>query len=243
MSKNSWESLAKTYEEFSLKEDSFDTLLDYPAQPKAVGDVKGKKILDLACGSGRKAFNIAISGAKKVVCIDISSKFIDMWKNRKKPSNLFFCQGNLSSLEEIQEIADEQFDLAICFQAMGYSTNLNNTILFIRSHLVLGGRFILTTAHPFRFAIEKNESEGIPPGEAYRDESFYSYPSSWNKNIIVSHSTPMISTYINTLLSNGFRLDSMTEPDLTKEQKEKYPNKAEWLAKYVGIVVYELTAI
>jgi len=226
-----------------VKEDSFDTLLDYPAQLKAVGNVEARSILDLGCGSGRKAFNFAISGAKKVVGIDISSSFIDMWNEREKPSNLFFYQGNLSSLEDVQEISNEEFDLVTCFQVIGYSSNLNGTIAFIRSHLILGGRFVLTTAHPFRFAIEKNEKEGIPPGEAYRDESWYTYPSTWDSNIIVSHRKPMISTCINTMLSNGFRLDSMSEPDLTKDQKAKYPHKAEWLAKYVGTVVYELTAI
>lgn len=243
MTKSSWESLANTYEEFSVKEDSFDTLLDYPAQLKAVGNVEGKRILDLGCGSGIKAFSFAISGAKKVVGIDISASFINAWNKREKPSNLFFYQGDLSLLKEVQEIANEKFDLVTCFQAVGYSSNLNSTMLFIRSHLDLGGRFVLTTTHPLRFAIEKYEREGVPPGEAYRDESLYSYPSTWDKTIIVSHRTPMISTYINTLLSNGFRLDSMREPDLTKEQKEKYPHKAKWLAKYVGIIVYELTAI
>lgn len=244
MKKSNWESLAKTYENFSLKEDSLDTLLDYPAQLKAVGDVKGKRILDLGCGSGRKAFNFAISGAKKVVGIDISSSFINAWNHREKPSNLVFYQGDLSSLEEVKEIANEKFDMVTCFQAMGYSLNLNSTILFIRSHLNLGGRFVLTTAHPFRYAIEINERQGIPIGDAYRDDSLYSYPSNWDKNIIVSHTKPMISTVISTLLANGFRLDSMKEPDLTNEQKEKYPYKADLLAKkYIGTIVYELTAI
>jgi SAM-dependent methyltransferase len=244
MIKSTWESLAKTYEDFQVREDSFDTLLDYPAQLKAVGNnFEGKNILDLGCGSGRKAFNFAISGAKKVVGIDISSNFINVWNKREKPSNLFFYQSDLSFLEEIKEIANEKFDIVTCFQALGYSSDLNRTISSIRSHLVLGGRFILSSAHPFRFAIEKNENEGIPFGEAYRDESLYSYPSTWDKNIIVSHYKPMISTYVNTILKNGFRLDSMNEPDLTQEQKAKHPHKAEWLAKYIGVIIYEWTAL
>lgn len=172
-----------------------------------------------------------------------SSSFITIWDKREKPSNLFFYQGDISSLDEIKELTEEEFDLITCFQALGYSSNLNKTISYIRSHLVPGGRFVLSMAHPFRFAVERYENEGIPIGEAYRDESLYSYPSTWDKNIIVSHYKPMISTYVNTLLKNGFRLDSMSEPDLTEEQKAKYPHKAEWLAKYVGIIVYELTAI
>lgn len=244
MTKSGWESLAKTYEDFSLREDSFDTLLDYPAQLKAVGnDIKDKRILDIGCGSGRKAFNFAISGAQKVVGIDISSSFINAWKEREKPSNLFFYQGDISALEQIKEIANETFDLVTCFQVLGYSSDLNKTISFVRSHLVLGGRFVLSTQNPFRFAIEKHEKKGIPLGDAYRDESLYSYPSIWDKNIIISHYTPMISTCVQTILKNGFRLDSMSEPDLTRQQKEKFPHKAEWLAKYVGIIVYEWTAV
>jgi SAM-dependent methyltransferase len=242
MAQDSWENLSSAYEAHSVREDSFDTLLDYPAQKKAIGDISGKSILDLGCGSGRKAFEFVIAGAEKVVGIDVSSQFIDAWKSRDKPKNLFFYRGDISHLERITEIANERFNIVTCFQALGYSTDLSGTIAFIREHSKENARFILTTAHPFRFAIEKFEAAGMPYGVAYRDENEYSYTSTWDSNVIVSHRTPMISTCLNTVLRNGFWLDAIHEPDLSNEQKARYPTKAEWLAKYIGIIVYEFTA-
>ena len=243
MPSNSWDGLASAYEDLSVREDSLDTLMDWPAQRRAVGDVAGKTILDLGCGSGRKAFHFATSGAKKVVGIDVSEAFLAPWDSREKPQGLSFFRGDLSSLEKIEAIAKERFDIVTCFQSIGYSHNLNKTVGFIRAHIVGGGRFILTTAHPLRFAVELFESRGTPYGDAYRDETEYTYPSSWDKAILISHSKPMISTYVNIVLANGFRLDSMDEPDLSKEQKAEFPHKAKWVSKYVGTIVYRFTAV
>ena len=234
---------ADAYEVSSAREDSLDRLLEYPAQRQAIGDVSGKSILDLGCGSGRKALDFINAGADKVVGIDISSRIVDAWRSRDQPKNLYFYKGDISDLDAVAAIAGEKFDIVTCFQAIGYSRNLDKTMLSIRGHTKDGGRFVLSTAHPFRFAIEKHDREGVPYGLAYRDESQYSYASTWNESITVSHSTPMISTCINSLLKNGFSLDAMYEPDLTKAQKSQYPMKAEWLAKYVGTIVYELTAV
>src|SRR5687768_16103562 len=119
MPAESWEILANTYEAQSIREDSLDALLDYPAQRRALGDVRGRSILDLGCGSGRKALEWALEGAERVVGVDISSQFVEAWNGREKPNNLIFCQGDLSSLDDVAAITDERFDIVTCFQALG----------------------------------------------------------------------------------------------------------------------------
>lgn len=243
MTTEPWDDLAKAYEDASTRKDSLDVLLDWPAQLRAVGKVHGKSLLDLGCGSGRKAYYFAKQGAEKVVGVDISKNFIDDWNSAPMPTNLKFYQGDISSLEDVKPIAIEHFDVITCFQAIGYSKNLNSTVRFVKDHIADGGRFVLTTAHPFRFAIEIFEARGIPYGKAYREEVEYTYAATWDMNVSVTHSKPMISTYLNTIMDNGFRLDRVEEPDLTNEQKAKYPHKAEWLDKYVGLFVMEFTAL
>ena len=53
---------------------------------------------------------------------------------------------------------------------------------------------------------------------------------------MISHYTPMISMIINALLYSNFRLLKMNEPDISKEQKIKFPHKNEWMEKYFGII-------
>lgn len=50
-----WKGLADSYENARTKPDSFDVLMEFPAQLELIGDVAGKRVLDLACGSGAKA--------------------------------------------------------------------------------------------------------------------------------------------------------------------------------------------
>lgn len=242
-SNRSWEELSTKYEALSVRADSLDTLLDWPAQLQAVGDVIGKRILDIGCGSGRKALHFALAGAAAVTGVDISESFISQWKSREMPPNLKFCVGDLSRLFQVEALSGQKFDIAVCFQAIGYSENLSEAIAAIRDFVCDGGRFFLTTAHPFRYVVEKMEREKLAPASAYRDEGVYSYPSTWDPSITVSHRKPMISTHINALLSNGFRLDRISEPDLSDEHKSAYPHKAEWMATYFGTMVYEATAI
>ena len=118
-SDHSWEDLSAKYEAASVRADSLDTLLDWPAQLRAVGDVVGKRILDIGCGSGRKALHFALAGAAQVTGVDISESFVSQWKSREMPPNLRFCVGDLSRLSEVEALAGQQFDTAVCFQAIG----------------------------------------------------------------------------------------------------------------------------
>lgn len=240
---NVWDNLADKYEGLQIREDSLDTLVEFPIQRELIGDMQGKRILDLACGSGRKALTLAHEGAANVVGIDISQNFILKWKTQKKPDNLEFYQGDISNLSDIVVLQGQKFDIVLCFQALGYSTNLKGTISAIRDFLNVGGRFILTTAHPFKFVVEKQERDKIKPGEAYRDESSYCFPSMWDNSVAISHATPMISTVINAIVSNKFSIDRVLEPDMSEDQKQRFPHKAEWMNKYFGIIAYSCSAI
>lgn len=243
MAHGSWDSLASKYEKASVRPDSLDSLLEWPAQSRAVGDVTGKRVIDVGCGSGRKALHFALSGAAHVTGIDISDHFISQWKNRPIPPNLEFFVGDLSSLSDLAPLAGQSFDVAVCFQAIAYSEDLVKTIRSIRGLLRGGGRFVLTTAHPFRYVIEKMERENLAPADAYRDEGVYRYPATWDPCVTVAHRKPMISTLVNALLANRFRLDRMGEPDLSEGQKRAHPDRAEWMARYFGTIVYEVTAV
>ncbi|MCD6403307.1 MAG: methyltransferase [Candidatus Aenigmarchaeota archaeon] len=48
------------------------------------GDVKGKKVFDLGCGTGKLGIGAAILGAKKVVCIDVDEDVIRIARENVK---------------------------------------------------------------------------------------------------------------------------------------------------------------
>jgi 2-polyprenyl-3-methyl-5-hydroxy-6-metoxy-1,4-benzoquinol methylase len=70
-----WVRLISDYEEGRAREDSLDRLLEWPTQRALIGDVLGKDILDVGCGNGEKAIQMAVEGARSVVGIDIAGQF------------------------------------------------------------------------------------------------------------------------------------------------------------------------
>lgn len=238
-----WDNLADKYEDLQVKEDSLDTLVEFPVQRELTGDVENKCILDLACGSGRKSLGFANEGASFVLGIDKSESFISRWKFREKPDNLSFAVGDLSHLDKIPELKGRVFDIVTCFQAICYTEILADAMLEIRGLLDKGGLFIFTTAHPFRFVVEKQERFGISPGTAYRDESPYSFQAMWDDSVTLTHCTPKFSTMINSIVNSGFSILEMREPDLSEQQKTEYPHKNRWMEKYLGMVAYKCIAI
>ncbi len=93
-----WDALAGSYEIARTKPDSFDVLMEFPAQMSLIGEVADKRILDLACGSGAKAIHLARQGAREVVGIDISKSFIDDVARRQPPPHCTLpARGHLST--------------------------------------------------------------------------------------------------------------------------------------------------
>lgn len=83
-----------------------------------LGDLKGKRVLDLACGSGYSTDMILKSGAKEVVGIDISDKQIDLARSRYSGNNSvkFFVKDATNNLSILGK-----FDVVVAMWLLHYS--------------------------------------------------------------------------------------------------------------------------
>ena len=77
---------------------------------RMLGNVKGKKILDIGCGRGNLSFYLAQKGAH-VVGIDLSKNFIDFCKNEMKRLNLEIDFRIMNA--QIPDFEDGSFDLIV----------------------------------------------------------------------------------------------------------------------------------
>lgn len=238
-----WQKLDQHYERARLREDSLDRLVEYPAQRRAMGDINGKRILDIACGSGEKACEWASSGAREVYGFDISENFVRHWQTEECPKNLRIFRGDLRHIEAIPELKGKVFDVITSFQAVGYREDLTAQFCAIRALLKPGGRFVLSTAHPFRFVVEKQEATGLPAAMVYRTEGQHDRDSSWKPGLKETSLAVTFSSRINALINAGFVLEQMIEPELSASDSRNHPNKKAWMDKYFGIVIYVLRAI
>jgi len=96
---------------------------------------EGEHILDLGCGTGDLAFEIARSGAS-VVGIDLSSEMIEQAK-RKYPGITFHVKNG-----ESFSFGGEKFDAVFSNAAMHWMRNASGAIRSIHDVLRDGGRFV-----------------------------------------------------------------------------------------------------
>ncbi|MHA2201598.1 MAG: class I SAM-dependent methyltransferase [Candidatus Thorarchaeota archaeon] len=98
-----------------------------------VGEIKGKRVLDLACGSGRHAAALAQQGAE-VVGIDSSESMLSRAKEHASSIGVTpkFIRGDMS---KFNSLTTDQFDLVICLGnslALLDSFSVVETVVFSR---------------------------------------------------------------------------------------------------------------
>jgi len=231
-----WDALAQVYA--TSRQVSADQLIEWPAQLCLCGDFRGKRVLDLGCGTGDKACHFAEHGAASVVAVDPSSGFAENWRAHASCVNLSFALGSFENLSALPAVVDRQFDLIVCFQALMYAASLTETVLTLRNLLVPGGALVISVPHPFRFAILRNEIEGWGHGLAYQRTAPYRYPSPWKPDLELEHAMPRVSDYVNALTAAGLRIEALDEPAVTEEFRNIAPEKAAWMDRYVGILIF-----
>jgi SAM-dependent methyltransferase len=231
-SNEEWQTLAVDYKRARAREDSLDRLMEWDAQRELIGSVVGKDLLDVGCGNGEKAIELALNGASSVVGVDIGSAF------RTPPANVTLTTGDLSELGSVAVVQGRQFDAVLFLQSLGYAADQLRTLRAARSLLRDDGVLVVSRAHPIRFAVERAERDGLELGDAYHSTEGYSYPSHWNPEITLTHATDTFSSMHNALVEAGFRVERIVEPQLSEEKKVAYPAKQAWLARYFGVVVF-----
>lgn len=233
---SNWEALAQVYAE--SREVSVDNLIEWPAQKAMIGEFSGKQVLDLGCGTGDKARYLAENGASRVIGIDASRGFAANWLGHAHCSNLELVLGSLDSLPSLSHLQNGSFQLITSFQALMYATDLAKTIQVTARLLDNGGALVFSVPHPFRFAILRNEIEHWGHGFAYQQTEPYRYPSPWKVEVSLEHAMPRISDYLSAISSAGLRLTACVEPGVTDEFRQIAPDKAAWMDRYVGIIIF-----
>lgn len=106
-----------------------------------IGDVRGKSVLDLACGEGFLSRELKSRDARRVVGVDISQAMIDLARSQEQSAD-HGIEYRVSDVKEL--VLDEQFDLVVAGWLLNYARTPDELLAMCQSiarHLKLGGRF------------------------------------------------------------------------------------------------------
>ena len=121
----------------------FNAYVDRPACLGLLGDVRGRRLLDAACGPGIYADELTRRGAT-VTGLDVSPRMVELATARVPDAR--FRSHDLN--EPLDWIDDDAFDVALCALAIEYVDDRAAALRELHRVLVPGGALVLSRLHP-----------------------------------------------------------------------------------------------
>lgn len=191
---------------------------------EALGDVTGRRVLDIGCGEGRFCRVLAALGAD-VTGIDLTEALIEQARAAAGAGEHYL----IGNAEDLAIIGDERFDVAVSYivlvDVLDYRQSIQAAYRVLRS----GGRFIVCNIHPLRMAkpngwLTLADRKLFYAVDDYADEGPREFEW-WGASFVNMHRT--LSNYISAFLEAGFVVDGLHEPTPSAEQLATNPSLAD----------------
>ncbi|ADB29439.1 Methyltransferase type 11 [Kribbella flavida DSM 17836] len=185
-------------------------VLEIPAVDALLPPVGGLRVADLGCGEGSLAVRLAESGAQ-VVAVDASAA---MLANARPHPGVRYIRCDLAELE----LPADSIDLVVSSLALHYVEDFSGLVRRVAAWLVPGGQFVFSVEHPVVTAPVKQADLVV---DDYADEG--QRQRQWFVDGVVKYHRTIGST-LEALLSAGFTVQAVREPQPTAEQVRRSPH-------------------
>lgn len=238
-SRRRWNAFADDYVQRTKKfGDLHKEVMLTPNLLRLIGDVKDKAVLDAGCGEGYLSRLLAERGAR-VTAVDFSDRMIELAEERT--TDVETIQYEQANLENLNQLADGQFDLVISNMVVQDVSDLPAALIELHRVLKSGGYFVFSILHPC-FITPESQWEKNKQGEKlywkiddYFKEGQFEQRFGTADPVFGFHRT--VSTYLNTLIKTGFIVEKVVEPKPSREQIDQYPAFEEDLRKPDFLIV------
>ena len=201
---------------------------EWPELQKLLPDFTGKRVLDLGCGYGWHCRYAAEQGAAWVLGTDISHKMLDVAHARNPMPNVEY---RCVAMEDLN-FAPESFDVILSSLAFHYVRDFEQMVQKIAQWLIPGGELIFSTEHPVFTAYGTQDWYYAPDGKILHfpvDRYFEEGPRQaifLGEAVTKYHRT--LTTYLETLLQQGFVLQHVVEPQPPESMRNLPGMQEEW---------------
>jgi ubiquinone/menaquinone biosynthesis C-methylase UbiE len=116
------------------------------ASLRLLGDVKGRRVLDLGCGGGQDAIALAKQGAT-VIGVDASAELLAIARRlaEQEGVKVELRHGDLADLAFVQS---DSIDLVLSASALEYIEDIGRVFRQVHRVLKVGAPLVLSTVHP-----------------------------------------------------------------------------------------------
>ncbi len=189
-----------------------------------IGEYSNKSVLDLGCGIGCFARELA-DKAKRVVGIDISNKVIEYAISNNSKDNTKYFVHDIAKLNDISE----SFDIVFSDMVFNYIEDYDKLLNDINHHLNEDGLLVFSQVHPISTA-SLGESSWVTDNNQLKFQlDNYCNVSKRERNYFngtFDFYHRRFEELINIAIKNGFNIEGLYEPYIT----EKEYNRPSFLA-------------
>lgn len=213
---------------------------DAPADAavRLLGSLRGKRLLELGCGTGDSSVRFAQQGAT-VIGVDASAENIARARAAAEEAEIRL-ELHAGDLADLAFLRADSVDLAFSDGALARVVDLGR--LFRQVHRVLrhGASFVFSLPHPMTLgtATEAGPDGSLPLGRTYLTRSYFDpSPIEVGEDAQALMLTRHTVTEVFTGLSRtGYRVDTLLEPEPPRVQGERalLPSAVIWRARKEG---------
>lgn len=184
------------------------------------GNVSGLRLLEVACGQGRVARELAGRGAA-LTGLDISAALLARARAREaaEPLGISYLDADVTASSVLE---GQVFDGVVCNYGLSDIDDLDGLLANVARLLRPGGWFVFSLLHPCFPGWDSDAPSSWPPDRGYYQEGWWLAGNTGYRGQVGANHR-MISTYLNALSRHGLALDRAAEPLPGPEMEQRCP--------------------
>lgn len=223
-----YDSMARAFEAHAA-DGAYNAHYDRPAVLDLVGDVRGLRVLDAACGPGFYIEELLQRGAV-VTAFDASEEMVALVRRRVPDQTTRILRAVLG---ESLPFDDGEFDLVVCALAIHYARDRTKAFGELFRLLMPGGAAVVSTQHPTTdwlrkggsyFDVRQEEDQWVREGVTYPIR-FWREP---------------LTSLCASIAEAGFLIERLVEPLPAESMRDRWPEEWEELHHRPGFLVLRL---
>jgi len=178
---------------------------------QSLPDVAGRRVLDLACGTGRYSRRMAAAGARRIVALDFCAA---MLRQVVSPNRVCADMMRLP-------FVSNAFDVAISGLALGHASSLRAWMFEAARVLAPGGRLLYSDFHP----------------EAARAGLTRSFKDQQGQTCTVTHRYFDLASQKEAIASAEMQIEAVHELRVGAELREPFPQSEQFYRRWDGLPI------
>ncbi len=218
---------------------SYGRDLPSDADVKLIGDVSGKRVLDLGCGAGENAIVLARKGAH-VIALDTSKNQLALAKKLADAAEVRM-ELHESDVADLAFLRADSIDLALAVNVLGEVEDIDRVFRQVHRVLRPGAAFVFSLDHPVALSIGRPDVQPgeLPLGALEVRRSYFAF-----EPVDVTRDDERVRVYPRTLAEvfaglhrAGYRVDVLLEPEPvhSADPGPSIPTTVIWRARKIGV--------